>query len=135
MAAKKAKTTAKAATKKKARKGIQLSPAAKAAYGDIQQGIKHVEKSIGEVQKGLRKAEKAIEADAKARIRELRKEGKAQLGVLKNKRKEAARMMKDLTSAAEDSWNTIQAGAEQVFADARTTAGAVADRIRSALQR
>ena len=43
--------------------------------------------------------------------------------------------MKDLTSAAEDSWKTIQSGAEQAFADARSTAVAVADRIRAALQR
>lgn len=131
MAAKKSGTTARKTTRKVSRP----SPAAKAAYGDIKQGIKHVEKSIGEVQKGLRKAEKAIEADAKARIRELRKEGKAQLTVLKAKRKDATRLMKDLTSAAEDSWHTIQASAEQAFADARATAGTVADRIRAALQR
>lgn len=135
MAAKRTAKKAATAVRKTTRKQIKLSPAAKAAYGDIKQGIKHVEKSIGEVQKGLRKAEKAIEADAKARIRELRKEGKAQLGVLKNKRKDAMRLMKDLTSAAEDSWHTIQSGAEQAFADARATAGSVADRIRTALQR
>jgi hypothetical protein len=42
-----------------------------AAYGDVKQGIRHLEKSIGEVQKGVRKAEKAIEAQGCTRIREL----------------------------------------------------------------
>jgi hypothetical protein len=137
MAAKAAKAPKKAAkvARKKTQKGVKLSPAAKSAYGDIKQGIKHVEKSIGEVQKGLRKAEKAIEAEAKTRIRELRKEGKAQLSILQAKRKEATLLMKDLGSAAEDSWHAIQASAEQAFADARSTAGSIADRIRAALQR
>jgi len=131
MAAKKSRT----ATTRKSRPAIRLSPAGKAAYGDIKQGIRHVEKSIGEVQKGLRKAEKAIEADAKARIRELRKEGKVQLNALRTKRKEATRLMKDLSAAAEDSWHVIQKGAEQVFDDARAAAGTVADRIRAAIHR
>jgi len=112
----------------------RLSPAEKAAYGDIKQGIKHVEKSIGEVQKGLRKAERAIEADAKMRIRQLRKEGKAQLAALKAKRKEASVLMKRLSGAAEGSWHDVRQSAEQVIADAKATAGGIADRIRTALR-
>jgi hypothetical protein len=122
-------------TTRKSSKTVKISPAGKAAYGEIKQGIRHVEKSIGEVQKGLRKAEKAIEADAKARIRELRKEGKVQLNALRTKRKEATRLMKSLSAAAEDSWHIIQKGAEQVFADARAAAGTVSDRIRAAIHR
>jgi predicted phage tail protein len=131
MAAKKSSTSAS----KKSRAGQRLSPAAKAAYGDIKQGIKHVEKSISEVQRGLRKAEKAIAADASARIRALRKEGKAELNALQAKRKEATRLMKNLAAAAEGSWNDIQKGAEQALTDAKSTAGRIADRIRSALNR
>lgn len=131
MAAKKSSTS----VSKKSRAGQRLSPAAKAAYGDIKQGIKHVEKSISEVQRGLRKAEKAIAADASARIRALRKEGKAELNALQAKRKEATRLMKNLAAAAEGSWNDIQKGAEQALTDAKSTAGRIADRIRSALDR
>ncbi len=120
---------------RKSRVVQRLSPAEKVAYGDIKQGIKHVEKSIGEVQRGLLKAERAIAADAKARIRELRKEGKAQLKTLQTKRKEATRLMKNLSAAAEDSWHQIQKGADQVLADAKVTAGRISDRIRSALDR
>ena len=118
------------------RRGRRVSsPAEKAAYGEIRQGIRHVEKSIGEVRKGLRKAEKAIEADAKQRIRQLRKESRTQLVALQAKRKEAARLMKSLSAAAEDSWHDIRQSAEQVFAEARATASGISDRIRAALQR
>lgn len=136
------KETDRMAAKKSSRKSStkslgsqRLSPAEKAAYADIKQGIKHVEKSIGEVQKGLRKAEKAIEADARMRIRQLRKEGKTQLVALKSKRKEAARLIKNLSAAAEGSWSDIQRSAEQILADATATANGIADRIRAALQR
>jgi hypothetical protein len=131
MAAKASKGTAR----KKATRGLAMSPAEKAAVGDIKMGIRHVEKSIGEVQKGLRKAEKAIEADAKTRIRQLRKDAKAQLASLKAKRGEAARLLKNLSAAAEGSWQDVKQSADQVLADARATASGVADRIRAALQR
>jgi hypothetical protein len=129
---------AKKSSNKNRTKGLgsqRLSPAEKAAYVDIKQGLKHVEKSIGEVQKGLRKAEKAIEADAKMRIRQLRKEGKTQLAALKSKRKEAVQLIKNLSAAAEGSWQDVRLSAEQVLADATATVNGIADRIRAALQR
>lgn len=125
----------KKSAKKKSRSGPALSPAEKAAYGDIKLGIKHVETAIGEVQKGLRKAEKAIQADAKQRVRELRKEAKLQLAAVKDKRREAARLMRSLSVAAEGSWQDVKQGADQALADARATASGIAERIRSALQR
>ena len=112
-----------------------MSPAEKGAHDDVKRGIKHLEQSIGEVQRGLRKAERAIEADAKARIRTLRKEAKAQLAAIKAKRSEAARLMKNLSAAAEGSWEDMKRNADQALADARATASSVADRIRAALQR
>lgn len=137
MAAKASKSTRSKSTRRKrpARSGAVMSPAEKAAYGDVKQGIKHVEKSIDEIRRGLRRAEKAIEADAKARIRSLRKEANAQLAMLKAKRAEAARLMKNLAAAAEGSWQDVKQSADQVLADARATASGIADRIRAALQR
>lgn len=136
MAAKRSKSTRKKSTRSKSptRGGTALSPAEKAAYGDIKQGIKHVEKSIGEVHKGLRRAEKAIQADAKMRVRQLRKEANAQLAALKAKRSEASKLLKDLAAAAGDSWQDVKQSADQVLADARATASGIADRIRAALQ-
>jgi hypothetical protein len=112
-----------------------MSPAEKAAYGDIKQGIRHVEKSIGEVRKGLRKAERAIQADARLRVRELRKEAKAQLASIEAKRRDAARLMKNLSAAAGGAWQDVKQSADQVLADARATASSIADRLRAALQR
>ena len=119
---------------RKSRRGPAPTPPMKAAYGDIKQGVRHVEKSIDEVQKGLRKAEKAIEAQARARIRELRKEAKGQLASLKAKRREAAHLGKNLLVAAEGSWQDVKQSADQVLADARAAASSIADRIRTALQ-
>jgi len=131
MAVKRSKST----RRKSPGRGVPaMSPAEKAAYGDIKTGIKHVEKSIGEVHKGLRRAERAIEADARARIRELRKEANAQLAALKAKRVEASRLMKNLSAAAGGSWQDVKQSADQVLAEARTTASGIADRIRAALQ-
>lgn len=131
MAAKKSST----GTQRKRRSGQKLSPAEKASLSEIKQGVKHVEKSISEVQRGLRKAEKAIAADARTRIRELRKEGKAQLVGLRDKRKEAARLMKALSVAAEDSWSEVRAEADRILVDAKASATRIADRIRTALER
>jgi hypothetical protein len=125
----------KKSTRRKSRSGPALSPAEKAAFSQIKQGVKSVEKSIGEVQKGLRRAEKAIEADAKSRVRALRKEANAQLASLKAKRREAARLAKSLSAAAGESWQDVRQSAEQVLADARATASGIAERIRAALQR
>ena len=124
----------KKSIRKKVSGGQRLSPAEKAAFGQIKQGVKHVEKSIGEVQKGLRRAEKAIEADAKARVRALRKEANVQLAALKAKRREAVGLVKRLRVAAGDSWQDVRQSAEQVIADAKATAGGIADRIRTALR-
>jgi len=115
------------------RRGPVMSPAEKTAYAEIKQGLKHVEKSIGEVQKGLRRAEKAIEADAKARARNLRKEAKVQIATLKTKRREVAQLMKNLSAAAEGSWQDVKQSADQVLADARATANGIVERIRTAL--
>ena len=85
MAAKTTKKTARAKSPKKR----TLSPEVRAAYGEIKQGIGHLEKSIGEINRGLRAAERKIEADARARVREIRTQGRAQLAALKAKQRDA----------------------------------------------
>jgi len=111
--------------------GIVLE--AQAAYGEIRQGVKHLEKSIAEIQRGLRKAEHKIEADARARIRELRKDARAQLNLLKSNQSAAARSLKNLSAAGGESWREVKPSADSILADGRATAAAVADRFRSAL--
>ena len=63
------KRTKPSATMSAARRArATMSREAQAAYGEIQQGVKQLEKSIAEIQRGVRRAEQKIEADARARI-------------------------------------------------------------------
>jgi hypothetical protein len=111
-----------------------MSREARAAYGEIQHGVKNLEKSIGEIQRGLLKAEKKLEADARVRIRDLRKDARSQLSVLKAKQREAAGALKRLSGAAGDSWVDIKRTVDSVLDDARATASAAIERFRSALR-
>ena len=118
--------------KKRAKAGNALSREARAAYAEIQRGVKDLEKSMAEIQRGLRKAEQKIAADARLRIRELRKDANAQLGVLKTKQREAAHTLKKLSTAAGESWQDIKRSADSFLGDARATAASVVERFRSA---
>ena len=110
-----------------------MSREARAMYAEIQQGVKHLDKSIGEIQRGLRKAERKIEADARAQIRELRQDARTHLGVLKSKQREAAGALKHVSAAAGDSWGDIKRMVDSILVDARATAAAAVKRFRSAL--
>jgi hypothetical protein len=110
-----------------------MTPQERAAYGEIKQGVKHLEKSIGEIRRGMLKAEKTIEADARARIRGLRKEARAQVGALKSKRRDAALTLKNFSAAADGSWEEIKRSADAILADGRATAASVIERLRKGL--
>jgi hypothetical protein len=110
-----------------------LSGDAKAAYGEVQKGVNHLKRSIADARRGLRKAEQKIEADARARIRELRKEARVQLTALESRQREASRTLKTFSAAAGDSWREIKQSADSILADARATAMSVIERVRSAL--
>jgi len=111
-----------------------MSREERAAYSEVQQGVRHLEKSIGEIQRALRKTERMIEADARARIRGLRKDARAQLGALKSKQREAARILKNVSAAAGGSWQELKQSADAILADARGTAASVIDRFRRSLR-
>jgi hypothetical protein len=111
----------------------KLPPEVRAAYVEIEGGVKSLGKSIAEIRQGLRKAERKIEADARVRIRALREDAKAQLVGLQAREREVARTLKTLRAAAEGSWQEIKQTADAVLADARATAASVAERFRSAL--
>ena len=82
---------------------------------------------------GLRRAEGQIEADARRRIRDLRKEARGQLAALQNKQREAARTLRKLAAAAGESWRDIKQSGDSILADARATATAIGKRFLSAL--
>jgi hypothetical protein len=127
-------TTAKTPSARR-RVGAAISREKRAAYGEIKQGVKHLEKSVGEIQKGLRKAERQIEADARAQVRELRKDARTQLAVVNGKRREVLRILKNVSAAAEGSWQEVKQSADAILADGRSTAASVVERLRKALAR
>lgn len=110
-----------------------MSREARSLYAEIRQGIRHLETSIGEIQRGLRKAEHKLEADARARIRELRKDARTHVSALKAKRHEAAGTLKRVSTAAGGSWADIKRTVDSVLVDARAAATAAVKRFRGAL--
>ncbi len=114
---------------------IPKSPEARAAYGEIQAGLRNLAKSIGEIRAGLRAAERQIQTDARKRVAELRKEGRAQLVALNLKGREVATSLKQATPLAETSWDDIKQSADAVLGDARAAASSFASRIRDAITR
>ena len=117
------------------RAAIPKSPEARAAHGEIQAGLRNLAKSIGEIQRGLRAAERQIQADARKRIAELRKEGRAQLVALNFRGREVATTLKKASPLAQTSWDDIKQSADAVLGDARAAASSFASRIRDALTR
>jgi len=126
------RTTARA-TSASRRRRITISRERREAYGEIKQGVRHLERSIGEIQTGMRKAERQIESDARARVRALRKDARTQLAVVKGKQREVARTLRQLSSAAEGSWQEVKHAADAILAEGRNTAASVVERLRKAL--
>lgn len=119
------------ASRKRARRS--MSPEVRAAYANVESGVRNLGKSIAEIQQGLRKAEREIEADARRRIRALRQEGRTQLAALQERRREATKALGRIGAAAEGSWQDVKQSADTVLAEARATAASVIERFRSAM--
>jgi hypothetical protein len=122
-----------ASVTKKKMSGPKMPPEVKAAYAEIEGGVRNLGKSIAEIRRVLARAEKKIEADAKARIRELRQDARTQLASLQSREREAAKTLRSLKVAAEGSWQEVKQAADLMLADAKATAGAVVERFRAAL--
>ena len=104
-----------------------------AAQGQLERGVREIEKAIADIQRGLARAERRIETDARQRIRGLQKDGRAQMRALEAKRREATRLLGRLSAAAGESWEDITNTVQTMVGEARTTAVAVVDRFRSVL--
>ncbi len=112
-----------------------IPPEAKAAYGELQKGLRQLTRSIADVQKGLRQAEHRIEADARVRIRELRKEARVQIAMLRERQREASGVLRRLSGAAGDSWRDIKDAGDRTLGEARAAASTIVERFRRALER
>jgi prefoldin subunit 5 len=107
----------------------------RAARDEIKKGVKHLETSIREIQKGLRAAEQQIEADARKRIRTLRKDATAELAALRRRHRDVARILDKVSAAAEGSWQKVKKTADARLADAIGAATSVVKRLNKALPR
>ena len=128
-----AKTTRKKASRPKPSPTRKMSPEAKAAYPRVSAGLRSLGKAITEIQRGFRQAERRIQADAQRRIRTLRREANTQLRTLEARRRDVARILRNLAAAAEGSWADIQQAGESMLAEARGTAAGIIERVRRAL--
>ena len=72
-------------------KRVAIPREVRAAYGEIQQGLAHLDESIVDLWAGLRRPEQKIETDARRRIGNLRHEARKGLKVLQGRQREAAR--------------------------------------------
>lgn len=128
-----AKAVKKRSTAKRAVR-VTMPREVRTACTEIQKGVDHLDASIAELRVGLQRAERKIEGDARRRIRDLRKEARAQFRGLQAKERDAARLLKKLSAAAGESWREVKHSADSIIADARVAATAVGKRFRSALE-
>lgn len=129
-----ARKAVKQRPKGKKPKRVAMPREVRAAYGEIQKGVAHLDESIVDLRAGLRRAEQKIEADARRQIRALRTEARTQLKALQAKQREAARTLKKVSVAAGESWREVKRSADAILADARATVRSVGQRFRSALR-
>ena len=129
-----AKTATK--TKSPARRAGRsaLPPQVRRAHAEIERGVGGIDKAIQQIQRSLQQTERRIEADARARIRLLRKEAKTQVAKLRAQEKSVARTLKNLRGAAQGGWEDIKASADAMLAEATRTANGLVERFRSALK-
>ena len=121
------------ATKRRTPTRPKLPAEVKAAYTEIENGVRSLAKSMAEIHQDLRKAERRIEADARARIRALRDEAKTQLKALEARRQDLSRSLKPLAAAAEGSWRDVKQSADAMLAEGRAMAASVIERFGRAL--
>jgi hypothetical protein len=111
-----------------------MSREARAARIEIEKGVDRVARSVAEIRVALRRAERKIEADARDRIRALRREAKAQVAVLRARRREATHTLRRLSTAAGDSWRDVKKAGDRTLTDARAVAESVIRRFRRAVR-
>jgi hypothetical protein len=101
---------------------------------EIQRAVDRVAELAADIQVALRRAERKIETDARKRVRALRRDAKAQLAQVKDRRREAIRMLKRVSAAAGGSWRDVKKATDRTVTEARTVAESVIGRFRRAVR-
>jgi hypothetical protein len=95
---------------------------------DVQKGVHQLARSVKHIQVSLRRAERKIEADARDRIGKLRHDARAQLAVFRGHLRDASRIVRRLSSAADDSWGDLKRAADRALRDGRKVADSMLKR-------
>jgi len=100
---------------------------------DVQKAVHQLTRSIEHIELSLRHAERKIEADARDRVQNLRREARAQLAVLHGHQRKASRLLTRLSTAADSSWGDLKTAARRALNDARKVSDAMIARFRRAV--
>ena len=111
----------------------QISETVRSGAGDLQNEVARLARSVAEIEVTLRSVEAEIEADACERIRTLRSQAKQQLAVLRSRHQRARRLVSQLLTAPESSWNELQREARRALTETRTVADAIIAHLRRAV--
>jgi hypothetical protein len=99
---------------------------------DVEKRAEHIGRLVAGIEVALRRAEGEIEADARERILMLRNEALERLAVLRGHQREASRLLRQLSTAAEGSWGDFEEAIDRALTDARTVADSMLERFRRA---
>ncbi len=113
----------------------QSSRAARVGRLDVEKCVDRLARSTAEIEVAIRRAEGNIEAHARERIHALRNEARRQLAVLRGHQREASRLLWQLSTAAEGSWDDLKRAAERKLTQARAVVDSMLERFGRAVPR
>ena len=100
---------------------------------EVRNGVREMTKSFRRIEVSLRRAEREIEAEARDRLRRLRREAKTKLAVLRGHHREASRLLTRLSTAADGSWGDVKKAADRALKNAREISDSMIARFRRAV--
>ena len=109
--------------------------AARGRLVDVEKRVERLARSLPEIEVALRHAEERIHAETRKRIRMLRKDANAQLAALRAHQREASRLLRQLSTAAKESWGDLELAADRALTAARAVADSMLERLRHAVPR
>jgi len=99
-----------------------------AGWRDVEKGVHQRARSATDIERSLHRAERKIAAETRARVRKLRKDAWAELAVLRGHQREASRLLRRLSTAADGSWSDLKGAADRALNDARAVADSMITR-------
>jgi chromosome segregation ATPase len=117
------------------RPSVEASRAAHVGRIDVEKRVDRLARSIAEIEVAIHRAEGNIEADARERIHALRNEARRQLAVLRGHQREASRLLWQLSTTAEGSWDDLKRATERKLTQPRAVVDSMLERFGRAVPR